>query len=303
MQTQKINNYIYLFFIANYEIKKATKFIFNVTKIKNGRNLRHLQENEEISFSIIDYYDGNGGLATLKSDNQIPENQVIVNNLKNDEIELKIINDDVLDTLKVDEGIRQGKMVNFSEVYENKTEYKFYQYKIKNSTTGCNFYLYSDKIIEQEYKNISLNFLKVNTDEVIKKNITVYCALSNKNKNKIVCLLNTNINISNYILDYYINSDEKETITIVQNDINNDLSLSCDLKENSLHLSYNKKRSGLTVGAIIGIILAFIFVVAIAIFAIIYYKKRDFNSLPQNHSSAIANFFEYPSTTTNINEV
>ena len=73
---------------------------------------------------------------------------------------------------------------------------------------------------------------------------------------------------NNYILEPYILSGEKETITIIQKNTKDYLSLICDLDELdepiNFRNSFNEGKRGLSTCGIISIILSIIFMVTIS---------------------------------------
>ena len=259
LQAQIINKRLVIFLIINFPINKNQKFIFIISKYLS-RNLRILQkdkETEEIIFYPKEDYDENGNqLISFISENEVDEENFIIENLKNnEEIDFKILNDnpDVLDTKKVKDAIQKGGM-DYSKIEENKENYYIYQYKIVSTTYGCEFALNSENKIIQNNKSIELSFLEIGTNNKIKTS----CLLSNNNDKKIICSLFDKIN-SNYLLEPYIFSDEIETITIVQKNTSDYLSLECNIIKSGPDEPHNKKNEKLSVGAIIAIILGILF--------------------------------------------
>ena len=85
----------------------------------------------------------------------------------------------------------------------------------------------------------------------------------------------------NYNLEPYIYSDQKETITIVQKNTDDYLTLECIAGE--IIRSNNKKSSGLSAGEIVGIVLACVFVVAvIVIYSLFLRKGRQINNFSKS---------------------
>ena len=256
-----------LFITTNFPVLKNKKFVFNAD-VYSSRYLRNLEKNNlnkvELSFHSKEDYDGNGKqIIPLISDEEIKEKKVVVENLKNEnDIEIILLdnNKDILDTQKVKEKIQKGG-INYYEITENKKEYNVYQYKIISSTSGCDFDLISEnKIGNGINKNIVLNFVDIKTNE----KISAECLLSEKNENKIICTMDNNID-NNYILEPYILSGEKETITIIQKNTKDYLSLICYLDEPiNFRNSINGGKSGLSACGIISIILSIIFMVTIS---------------------------------------
>ena len=300
LQVQIINGKIFIFLIINFQITKDTEFIFSLTMYLS-KNLRNLEENKvtkEISFHPKEEYNENGDkIVSLISDEEVNDTRIVINELKNEEdIKVKTANDnsDILDTQKVKEAIKQGG-VDFSSIAENGDNYIISQYKIISSSSGCDFSLISDNRINQNNKSIELSFRETENN---KNNIRAKCYLSNDYGNKIICNLDREIN-NYYLLNPYISSDEKEIITIVQKDINDYLSLQCDLIETSANqIEKPKKEGGLSIGAIIGIIAGIIFVVIVVgvVISIIKCCKNKKNYNP-NFASKVK---EYPNSSSNI---
>ena len=270
LQAQIVNERLMLFITTNFPVLKNKKFVFNAD-VYSTRYLRNLEKNNlnkvELSFHSKEDYDGNGKqIIPLISDEEIKEKKVVVENLKNEnDIEIILLdnNKDILDTQKVKEKIQKGG-IDYYEITENKKEYNVYQYKIISSTRGCDFDLISEnKIGKGINKNIVLNFVDIKTNE----KISAKCLLSEKNENEIICTLDNNID-NNYILEPYILSGEKETITIIQKNTKDYLSLICDLDELDEPINFrnsiNGGKSGLSTCGIISIILSIIFMVTIS---------------------------------------
>ena len=294
MQVQIINGKISIFLIINFDITKNTKFIFSLT-LYSDRNLRNLETEKEVSFYPNEDYEGNGDkIVTLTSEENVGITRVKIKEIKNDEIELKILNNDnnLLDTEKVKESINNGG-VDFSKVG---SDYSISQYKIVSSSIGCEFSLNSENEISQNNKNIKLSFKEVETN----KNLEVDCTLSSENGKKINCKLPNNID-SDYILEPYISQEEKELITIVQKDVSDYLQLLCESTENPspTPITNNKRGGGVSAGAIIGVIVGIIFIIIAVVVVVIIYKKIRKNKTNDN-STFVSKFYEYPSTASNI---
>ena len=303
LQVQIINRKIYIFLIINFAITKNTEFIFNIT-IYLSRNLRNLEENKvtkEISFHPKENYDGNGDkIVSLISDEEISDSRVVIKELKNaEDIEVKIAidNSDLLDTQKVKEAINKGG-VDFSKIAENGNGYTISQYKILSSSSGCEFALTSESKISQKNKIIELSFIEaeINNNNII----TAKCILSSMFDKKIMCKLDKEIN-NEYILQPYIFSDETETITIVQKDTNDYLSLQCESTEISLlFVKKPKKEGGLSTGAIILLIVGLILLAVAVVVGVIIYKKKSSKD-KKNEIPVDSKIAEYPSIASNVN--
>ena len=281
LQAQIIDNKLIIFLILNFTVKKSNKFTFDVTLYSSRiiRNLQNGQETKELIFSPKEDYDGNGDkIVSLVSDEEIEEERVVVGDLKSeDEIEVKLVNDntEVLDTQKVEDNINKGG-VDYSIIEDNQSNYNIQQYKIISATSGCKFDLNSEETISGQNKSIELNFQEKESNKIIKAN----CVLSSQNDKKIICSLDDQID-GNYNLEPYIYSDQKETITIVQKNTDDYLTLECIAGE--IIRSNNKKSSGLSAGEIVGIVLACVFVVAvIVIYSLFLRKGRQINNFPKS---------------------
>ena len=285
LQAQIIDNKLIIFLILNFTVKKSNKFTFDVTLYSSRiiRNLQNGQETKELIFSPKEDYDGNGDkIVSLVSDEEIEEERVVVGDLKSeDEIEVKLVNDntEVLDTQKVEDNINKGG-VDYSKIEDNQSNYNIQQYKITSATRGCEFDLSSEETISGQNKSIELNFQEKETNKIIKAD----CVLSSQNGKKIICSLDDEID-GNYNLEPYIYSDQKETITIVQKNTDDYLTLECiagEIINNNLR-SNNKKSSGLSAGEIVGIVLACVFVVVvIVIYSLFLRKGRQINNFPKS---------------------
>ena len=92
-----------------------------------------------------------------------------------------------------------------------------------------------------------------------------------------------------YSLNPYLYSDDKEAITISQDNTNKNLILECSIEFSPTKID-KKNSSGLSTGAIIGIICAIIGVIAVSI--LVYYfliRGRNKNNTSQTGNTMIAN--------------
>ena len=94
--------------------------------------------------------------------------------------------------------------------------------------------------------------------------------------------METNI-YDSYTLSPYLHSDNSETITISQSDSNNDLILECIIESNSLR-SNKKNSSGLSTGAIIGIICGTAGILIITVVIFILLRKTHNKNINENSS-------------------
>ena len=261
LQAQIINKRLYIFVIKNFQVTKTQKFIFIISKYIS-HNLRNLQNNiikTEIVLYPKEDYDGyENKIISLISEEEVNEERIIVEGLKNNEdIEEIILNDnyDLLDTEKVREDIKYGG-IDYFKITENNEDYNVYQYNIISSTIGCEFTLNSEDKINQNNKTIILSFLEVETNNRLETN----CILSNNNDNKINCFLSLNIS-GTYTLEPYVFSDQIETITIIQKNENDIFSLKCN-KSGPVKPPPPppiKKNEKISIGGIVAIIVAVVF--------------------------------------------
>lgn len=259
LQAQIINKRLYIFVIINFQVTKTQKFIFIISKYFS-HNLRNLQNNiikTEMVLYPREDSDGNGNkIISLISEEEVNEERIIVEGLKNnEEIEEIILNDnyDLLDTEKVREDIKYGG-IDYFEITENNEDYNVYQYNIISSTIGCEFTLNSEDKINQNNKTIKLNFLEIETNN----RLETTCILSNNNDNKINCSLLLNIS-STYSLEPYIFSDDIETIIIIQKNTIDNFSIKCTKSSPGKPPFPSNKNKKLSIGGIIAIIVGVVF--------------------------------------------
>ena len=249
-----------IFLITNFQVTINQKFNFIVSKYIS-HNLRNLQ-NKIIKTEMLLYpkedYDGNENkIISLISEEEVSEERIIVERLKNDkELEIIILNNnsDILDTESVRENIKYGG-IDYFKILENNEDYKVYQYNIISSTNGCEFTFSSEDKINQNNKTIKLILLEEGTNTRLETN----CILSKNNDNKINCFLFKNIS-SNYSLEPYIFSDEIETITILQKNAIDNFPLKCIKFINTPTPPLPTNKEGeLSIGGIIAIIVGVVF--------------------------------------------
>ena len=280
LQIQIINKRLKLFILANFVLSENDLFTFNINiyLINKGRILQQ-SEIKEMNFTISKLNSGNAdSIIELISIEEINEDTkaTLIDSKVNNDIEV-IFNKNVknLDTEKVKNDIKNGG-IDYNNL---PSDHKIYHYSIISSTQGCQFDLISEKNIENKDKNLNLDFINL-----YKNNITARCFLSKSNGNKIPCTLEKDL-YNVYSLKPYLYSDDKETITISQDNIDKNIILEC-----SIEFIYKKKSSGLSAGAIIGIICAIIGVIAILI--LIYYfliRGRNKNNISNIRNTMTAN--------------
>ena len=280
LQVQLINRKIYILLLVNFPISKSQNFIFSIS-LYSYSNKRNLQQNQvtkkEIAFSSVEDCDGteNKIITLISQGEYIDEEKVLVEDLNEDhkeEIQLVLLDDnsDILDSEKVKNSIDNGGMDYYEiaeKLKENNTDFKIYKYKIISSTSGCKFSLIAEQKIKVNSKNIELKFSELS----FKENITSNCLISEKNDNNITCSLNEDID-NNYSLSPFIYSDKSEIFIIFQSNNTEYFPLKCEISEVKNNKIYNKSKRGLSLGAIVGIILAIIFVIGVIIAIIFLYK-------------------------------
>ena len=243
-QIQMINKVLKIFVIINFAISRNEAFKFHV--IINNKNNLEKSEEKDIEFFSSEDYDGKGDkIIELASKEEFEEDSVVSLQTPKNNYDIKIILNDKknnLDTEKVKTEIKNGG-IDYNNIPSN---YKIYHYSINYATNGCDFSLNSLENIKENDKDINLNFLEVDADNII----NAKCKLSHDKGNNITCKLDKNID-KNYILEPYIYSDNSEALIISQNDINNYLTLKCSV---SLPSSKENNTSRLSRGKILGII-------------------------------------------------
>ena len=185
--------------------------------------------------------------------------RIIIVSQKTSDYETKVLNNNnkILDTSENEKMIKNGEMIDLSK---NISEYKINNYIIKSSTTGCDFYLNSDKIIEDSKHEINLNFIESNN---INNNISANCTLSSENNNKIPCLIQEGIN-NTYTLDSYIGTKNETFYTITPDNNEQKFELTCINKATDDNSNKKKSNSLSKAGIIIIIVISILFVGAIA---------------------------------------
>ena len=273
LQTQLINNFIRMYILSDFPIKRNTPLTF-ISKLYY-QNLRNLQQEkgEDVIITLYATEDfDKDKIAVFSSNDQfnnvkrIKGQEVKFDNKGYNDVKINLLNNnkDCLDTEKVENLIKQGGL-DYSNL---PSDYKIKQYKINSASQGCNFDLESNSTINEDKKEIKLNFKNDKLSDV-KAN----CILSknNENSNLIPCTLNKNID-SYYILEDYILSNNKETITIMQSNKSRELYLNCDL--NNLFYKDSEK-GGMKTGVIICIIIiGILLLLGIIVLSIYCHNKK-----------------------------
>jgi len=261
-QIQMINKVLKVFIIINFAISKNEVFKFQVIINKNN-----LEKNEEKDIELIssEDYDGKGDkIIEITSKEEFEKDSVVSLQTPKNNYDIKIIlndNKNNLDTENAKTEIKNGG-IDYNNIPSN---YKIYHYSINYATNGCDFSLNSLENIKENDKNINLNFIEVDSDDII----NVKCKLSHDNGNNITCKLDKNID-KNYILEPYIYSDNSETLIISQDDINNYLILKCSVSQPP---SNKNNSSMLSRGKILGIIFGIFGVFTIGVITYYIIKK------------------------------
>ena len=273
LQTRLLNKLLKIFLIIFDKIDNFSKIQIIIDIYKNT-NLRNLQESSPTSQTIDLYLDSQnendeiepGKILILTSQKEFENSdRIVINPNKNQNLEIKVLNNDnkILDTLENEKMIRNGEMVDF--FYNGVSDFKINQYIISSSSIGCNFNLFSNKIIEEKNKqNITLNFIENNNNNDNNNNIKAECIISNETENKIPCYLGEEVD-KNFILDSYIGIQEKNIFFISQENKAKNFLLTC-LNE--------KEKDSNTVVTIVVIIIIVIFI-AIVILLVKFRKKEE----------------------------
>ena len=264
LQMQKINDKLYIYSVSNYPILKNETIFFkvNIYLLNSGKVISQ-NETIEIGFNSLEDYGGNDN-KIIKFESNETFNESIgfnleVKNEKNIQIKLNE-NKNNLNTEKVKEEIIKGE-VDYNKI---SSDYIIHKYSVISSNNGCDFSLNLKEIIDiNNTKKLNLDFIEVDNN---KNKISAECVLSSANKNRIQCKLNKETN-KNYILEPFIYSDNTETFIINQNYINDFISLKCLIND----------KDGISIGAIIGIVLGGLGVIIIIILVLYFIFKRKGN--------------------------
>ena len=287
LQIQLINNFIRIYILSDFPIKKS--YSLNLISKLYYQNLRNLQQEEGkdtiITLYAIEDFDKDK-IAVFSSNNEfnnikrVEGQEVRSNNIGNNYANIILLdnNKDCLDTEKVENKIKQGGL-DYSNL---PSDYKISQYKINSASQGCNFNLESNLIINEENKQIKLNFINDKSGDV---NTSCILSKNNEKANLIPCTLNKNVD-SNYILEDYIQSNNKETLTIIQSNKSRELYLNCSLKLKKIYYKDSEK-GGLKTGVLIFLIIFSILLFLGIIFLAIYFKnKTKIENLDNNKTNS-----------------
>ena len=296
-----INNFIRIYILSDFPIKKNDSLnLFAKLYYQNLRNLQQ-EEGKDVTITLYATEDfDNDKIAVFSSKNEynnikrVEGQEVRFDNKGNNDVDIIFLdnNKDCLDTEKVENKIKQGGL-DYSNLPSG---YKIKQYKVNSASQGCNFNLESDSFINEENKQIELTFKNDKSDDV-----RANCKLSkniNKNANLIPCTLNNNVD-SNYILEDFIQSNNKETITIIQSNKSSELYLNCSL---NLKKKIYREKGELKTGVIVCIIIASILLILGVAILVIYCKKIN-NNKRENLNKDMTNAnstLNAPSSTTRI---
>ena len=302
LQTQLINNFIIIYILSDFPIKRNTSLSL-ISKLYY-QNLRNLQQEEGEDVAITWYAtedfdkDKIAVFSSLNKFNNIKRvegQEVRFNNLGNNDVNIIFLNNnkDCLDTEKVENKIKQGGL-DYSNL---PSDYKISQYKISSASQGCSFDLKSNSIINEENKQIKLNFLNKKSGDV---NANCILNKNNEKSKSIPCTLNENVD-SNYTLEDYIQSNNKETLTIIQSNKSSELYLNCSLGLKIKPIKDSGK-GGLKTGVIIClIIIAVLLLLGITFLIICLKKKTKGKNLDneKNNTNKPNNEISFPSSESN----
>lgn len=203
------------------------KFTFEIEINENTSNLRFLQNRKQIINAISDKNYSANELITLKSEENIDEDDVTlteakinISQVEDDGISITSVynNKEMLNTKLVAESIQNNKSLDFSNSNLNITTNI---YKIESATSGCNFNLKCKNSIKSNNKKIDLTFTRQSTT------LIANCDLKNSEDN-INCNINEAVN-GNYALQAYRSNSMNEIFAIIQ-ESNSGLYLSCALE-------------------------------------------------------------------------
>ena len=282
LQIQLINNTLKVFVLLDFPIPKNYSMILNAI-IYDYKNLRNLQQEKGTNVLVTVYSTKDSDknkITVLSSDNEfnkennikrVEVQEIEINNKENNDLIINILDNNCLDTAKVENKINNEGEVDYSNI---SSDYRVYQYKINSASKRCNFNLESDSIINEQNKEIKLNFKNDKSDI-----ITSFCSLSQNNGNSIICKLEKNVD-SNKILEDYIESNNQETFTIIQSDKSKKLYLNCLNSEKPK----DSTKGRLKLGVLIVVILLIILLVSGILFPIICCKKGKKGSGDNNRN-------------------
>ena len=272
IQVQIINNHLKIYFILSNDIDGEINIKLSLDLFKYSNNIRNIEESLSEKLDIyLNVNDvnriNNENIFVFTSEEEFNENDRILVNPsleKNNLYELKLLNNNnkILDTEENKKMIENKEIFDFSEFNNN---YNINKYIISSITKGCNFYLISNRAINEFNQSITLNFYD---EDNINNNIDITCILSNENKYKIPCSLQKEIKNKNYSLDSYIGSNNESIFYIIQdNDAN--FQLNC-INETGKEKENKSNKTQI----IIIIVIVIVVLIVIGIIIYILYKKR-----------------------------
>ena len=281
LQTQLKNNSLLVYILTDFYIENNFTLFANLI-ISQKNYLRNLNVYENFplaptkNYSKI--YEFCGNLTNEISSVEIEKINIDMNEKNKNYYIYYGENSDNKNTSKVKERIK-NKEIDFYEIVNGKYKnYNIFQYKVINTTEGCNLNLTIDQNIKAiENKNISLEFENSNNES---DKINADCILSSKYNNKIICSIKNEVN-STYKLKYFISYDKKELITIIPINKNENYLMVC-VEPTKININ-NKKEDKLSTGSIIIIIISCIIVLALIIVAISLILK---NRPIKNHNKS-----------------
>jgi hypothetical protein len=286
LQVQIINSILNIFIITDFNVAIGMKFTFEIEINEDTSNLRFLQNRKQIINAISDKNYSSNELITLKSEENIDEDDVTlteakinISQVEDDGISITSVynNKEMLNTKLVAESIQNNKSLDFSNSNLNIT---INIYKIESATSGCNFNLKCKNSIKSNNKKIDLTFTRQSTT------LIANCDLKNSEDN-----INCNINKAvqgNYALQAYRSNSMNEIFAIIQ-ESNSGLYLSCALES-----LFEKLKKKIGLGGVIGLFFGIIIGGTLIIFFISYvicrngrkvykkYKKGKFFSKRKN---------------------
>ena len=281
LQVRLIDNYLKIYATISIKIDKEFHIEISIDSYTSNR-IRNLQS-ASLKDHKVDLY--------LEEDNDIEPGKIFVltceerfentdrilvnlNNVNNNEYEIKILNNDsrILDTKENEIMIKNNEIIDFSK---NLGEITINNYLIKTSSIGCEFNLNSNKEIQEQKKDIVLNFQEENNKNNI---VSANCVLSSEYKSNIPCSFDQEVT-KRYNLDSIIGSnDEKNFFLISQEEENECFEINCQNK--------SKKSSKTDIGIIIIIIgVLVVVIIIVTIFIVICCKREQLSNIGNNNRS------------------
>ena len=182
-------------------------------------------------------------------------------------------NKEYLDTQKTSQLIKKGS-IDFNEIVGKRSDYKAHLFKIESSdsisNSNCNLNLPVNKKIEDN-KEINMKFYEIDNPS---DNYEAKCSITSGKK--LNCDLDKNITRNNFIIEDYLNYDDKELTVIYLPDKTKKITLFCNLSSN---IPPSKSSHNLILIIIIaGASVLLIIIITIILCCIRKKKREDYNN-------------------------